>query len=80
MSIFCYRDSTEDSGGLSLSRWLRDLKGSGASDSKFVKAHVKPLLDRANPAYHSEGKGLKIRKSRDKRRLSFNEVRVQDTR
>ncbi|XP_067012486.2 protein Shroom isoform X2 [Anabrus simplex] len=47
-----------------LGRWFRDLRP-GARE-------VAPL-ERSNPVYHSEGKGLRRRKDRDRRRHSFNE-------
>lgn len=73
------RETNDESSGSSLGRWLRDLKGGSESKAKAAAASTK-FLDRANPAYHSEGKGLKSRRFRDKRRLSFNESREQDTR
>ncbi|XP_065350757.1 protein Shroom isoform X1 [Cloeon dipterum] len=62
-------------------RWLRGLGGSNHnsnqnnnnSDANGV-ASTEESLNRANPAYHSEGKGLRKRsKNKDKRRYSFNE-------
>ncbi|KAF6208698.1 hypothetical protein GE061_017156 [Apolygus lucorum] len=49
-----------------LSRWLRELRG--GSDSKS------PTIDRSNPVYHSEGKGMRSkRQAKEKRRHSFNQ-------
>ena len=56
----------QDSGTGTLTRWLRELRPAAATKPS-------PTLDRSHAAYHSEGKGLRRRKDRDRRRHSFNE-------
>ncbi|XP_059469494.1 protein Shroom-like isoform X2 [Neocloeon triangulifer] len=61
-----------------LGRWLRGLgssnHSSGANNSTTSSNGTDEGLNRANPVYHSEGKGLRKRsKNKDRRRYSFNE-------
>lgn len=63
-----------------LSRWLRELRaGVGGGSENDTKPEAKvtaksATLDRSNPIYHSEGKGLRARRAaKDRRRHSFNQ-------
>ncbi|KAK9496908.1 hypothetical protein O3M35_001719 [Rhynocoris fuscipes] len=60
-----------------LSRWIRELRGGVHDNESKVENKVQgksATLDRSNPIYHSEGKGLRARRAaKDKRRHSFNQ-------
>ncbi|XP_069684849.1 protein Shroom isoform X2 [Periplaneta americana] len=65
-------NSSGEESSSGLTKWFRDLRPTATLKSSA------PPLDRAHPVYHSEGKGLRRRKDRDRRRHSFNEQQPEN--